>query len=65
VEHIVIAGQIVQAGPVLLAAVQAEMQRCMLPAMADGSGVRYSTLGDDIVLMGASALVLSGELGVV
>jgi hypothetical protein len=36
----------------------------IMPVSADGLVVRTSTLGDDVGLMGAAVLVLSGVLGV-
>ena len=35
-----------------------------MPVSGDGLVVRTSTLGEDVVLVGAAVLVLAGELGV-
>ena len=35
-----------------------------MPVIGDELVVRTSTLGDDVVLVGATVLVLAGELGV-
>ena len=41
-----------------------EVRDRIMPVSADGLVVRTSTLGDDVGLMGAAVLVLSGVLGV-
>lgn len=63
--HIVIAGQLTRAGEPFLAGVQTAVSQRVLPAMAAGTHISYTTLGDDVVLMGASALVLKQQLGVI
>lgn len=50
-------------GP-LLEATATTIRRNTMAVSADHLVVRTSTLGDDVVLVGAAALVLSGELGV-
>ncbi len=50
-------------GP-LLAAVDRTLRERLMPVSADGLVVRTSTLGEDVVLVGAAVLVLSGQLGV-
>ncbi len=62
--HLRFAGQVTAIGPFLLEAVREEMVRLLLPALADEAQLEFATLGSDIVLKGASALVLHHELGV-
>ncbi len=50
-------------GPLLEAAAATIRQRTM-PVIGDELVVRTSTLGDDVVIVGAAVLVLAGELGV-
>jgi len=45
-------------------AVESTIRRRTMPVIGDELVVRTSTLGDDVVLVGASVLVLAGELGV-
>lgn len=62
--HLRFAGQVTAIGPFLLEAVREEMVRLLLPALAGETQLEFATLGSDIVLKGASALVLHHELGV-
>jgi predicted NBD/HSP70 family sugar kinase len=63
-------GEIVLSGPAdlldgpLRDATVTELHRRTMPVVADDLTVRLSVLGDDLVLMGAAVLVLTGELGV-
>ena len=45
-------------------AADATIRERVLPALSDDLVVRTSPFGDDLVLLGAAVLVLSGELGV-
>jgi len=45
-------------------AVESTIRRRTMPVIGDELVVRTSTLGDDVVLVGATVLVLAGELGV-
>lgn len=65
VQQIVIAGQMSRAGDSFLAGVRTAVNQRVLPTMAAGTHISYTTLGDDVVLMGASALVLKQQLGVI
>jgi predicted NBD/HSP70 family sugar kinase len=62
--------EIVLAGPLdlldgeLRDAVEETVRERVMPASSAGLVVRTSPLGDDVVLLGATVLVLSGELGV-
>jgi hypothetical protein len=50
-------------GQLLLDAVQEEMARRCLSSMAKDTEIGFVSLGQDIVLLGASALLLPNELG--
>ncbi len=50
-------------GP-LIEACESTIRSHTMPVVSDGLRVRISTLGQDVVLVGAAGLVLSGELGV-
>jgi N-acetylglucosamine repressor len=63
VHHIVIAGEISRFGEGLLDAVRHELPQRVLPVMAEHTQLAYSPLGEDIVLLGAAALILAQELG--
>ncbi|MCL4262845.1 MAG: ROK family transcriptional regulator [Anaerolineae bacterium] len=63
--QIVIAGQMSRAGAPFMAGLHTAVNQRVLPAMAAGTQISYTTLGDDVVLMGASALVLKQQLGVI
>lgn len=65
VRQIVIAGQMCRAGEPFLAGIRTAVSQRVLPAMAAGTNIQFTTLGDDVVLMGASALVLKHQLGVI
>ena len=62
--HILIAGRVSCFGQFLLDVIQDEMTRRSLPALTRDTQVGFVSLGPDIVLLGASALLLSHELGV-
>jgi predicted NBD/HSP70 family sugar kinase len=61
--HILIAGHVSCFGPFLLDAIREEMTRRCLPSLARDTEIGYVSLGSDIVLLGASALLLHNELG--
>lgn len=62
---VVLTGSLTRLGPNFAAAVQAEMRARMLPPLAAQTQVRLSTLGDNDVMLGAAALVLAEQLGIV
>jgi predicted NBD/HSP70 family sugar kinase/biotin operon repressor len=62
VQRVVISGDFERFGPSLLQSAREEMHLHVLPAMADETELSFSTLGEDIVLRGASALVLAQQL---
>ena len=68
IQTIVLAGRITALGDVLLDAVTAHMHQRVLPAMAAATTVRFPSLDTaqvaDITLLGAAALVLQRELGI-
>ncbi|MBE2197262.1 MAG: ROK family transcriptional regulator [Anaerolinea sp.] len=65
IHHIIIAGAVSQCGDAFLQAVRQEMAQRVLPAMAAETTLRFSSLGDDNVLLGSAATVLKQELGVI
>ncbi len=69
IHHIVLAGRVIDLGGLLLDAVIAEMHQRVLPAMAEATTVRFTSLAAgrlaDIVMLGCSALLLHRELGIV
>ncbi|MBK8904342.1 MAG: ROK family transcriptional regulator [Anaerolineaceae bacterium] len=65
VNRIVIAGNVVQTGDLFIGAVQSSMQKRVLPRLAAGTAVQYATTQSNLVLLGASALILSQGLGVI
>jgi len=64
IHHVVLAGSLAQLGDGLIGPVRAEIGQRVLPAVAADTSVEVSELGDDIVLLGSAALVLSAELGI-
>lgn len=61
--RILFAGSVTCLGPLLLDTIREEMGRRSLAPLARGTEVDFVSVGTDIVLLGASALVLSHELG--
>jgi N-acetylglucosamine repressor len=61
--HIAIAGRVNCFGQDLLDAIRKEMSERCLPALAKDTEIRFVSLSSDIVLLGASALLMSNELG--
>lgn len=61
--RILIAGQVTCFGQFLIDAIREEMRKRSLPLLARDTEVGVVSLGSDIVLLGASALVLPHELG--
>jgi N-acetylglucosamine repressor len=62
VRRVVISGDLERFGDDLLQSARDEMRLHVLPAMANETELSFSTLGEDIVLRGASALVLAQQL---
>lgn len=65
IQRIVLAGSLARFGPALLEPACHEMLRRALPALTEGTSLSLSRLGQDIVIQGAGALLLSEELGLV
>lgn len=63
VNRIVIAGSAARFGQALLEPIKQEIKRRSLPGLADETTVEITTLGPDIVMLGAAALLLNHELG--
>ncbi|MFW6116278.1 MAG: ROK family transcriptional regulator [bacterium] len=63
IRRILIAGSLTCFGDALLDAVQEEMTKRSLAMVANETEIAMSDIGPDIVILGASALVLSYELG--
>ncbi|WP_420628911.1 ROK family transcriptional regulator [Candidatus Leptofilum sp.] len=64
VNRIVIAGNVTQTGDLFIEAVRTSMTHRVLPKLAAGTAVQYANKEENLVLLGASALILSQGLGV-
>jgi hypothetical protein len=62
--RILISGRVTCFGQFLLDSIQKETSGRCLPSRARDTEVGFVSLGPDIVLLGASALLLHNELGV-
>jgi predicted NBD/HSP70 family sugar kinase len=62
---IVLTGSVSRFGDRLVASIQSGLEQCLLPALAQQTEVKLSALREDMVMLGAAALLLSNELGVV
>ena len=65
IQRIVIAGSVSAFGKALLLSIQETMQQSAYAPLAKNTQITLSQLGDDIVILGAAALLLSNELGIV
>ncbi|MCB8944231.1 MAG: ROK family transcriptional regulator [Ardenticatenaceae bacterium] len=65
IQHVVIGGRLARFGDWLVTAVRQEMARRVLPKIAEETEITLSELGDDIVIQGGAALLLSWELELV
>jgi predicted NBD/HSP70 family sugar kinase len=65
IQHIIIGGSLARFGETLLEAIRAEMRERVLPLIAAETRVELSSLGQNLVIIGAAALLLSRELEVV
>jgi N-acetylglucosamine repressor len=61
--RILIAGRVSCFGPFLLDAIREEMTRRCFPSLARDTEIGFVSLGSNIALLGASALLLRNELG--
>lgn len=62
IHHVLIAGSLARYGDPLTRAVQQQITSGVLPSIARETRIETSSLGADIVILGAAALVLSNEL---
>ena len=65
IQTLIIAGSLARFGQPLVDVISEEMRRSAMSALADETNVHVSTLGQDVVMLGAASLLLSNELGVV
>jgi len=65
IHNIVIAGRVATIGQPFFEAMQQEIDRRILPAIAADIVISFSAAGTDIVLLGSAAMVLQHELGVI
>ncbi len=65
VNRIVIAGDVAETGDIFIEALQSSMVQRVLPTLAAGTTIQYATTESNLVLLGASALILSQGLGVI
>jgi predicted NBD/HSP70 family sugar kinase len=65
VNRIVIAGNVSQTDDLFIDAVRNSMARRVLPKLAVDTAVQYTTTESNLVLLGASALILSQGLGII
>ncbi len=63
VEHIVLIGSVPELGAPWLEAVRDEVERRAFPLLAQPTSVEIGLLSPDVAILGASALLLTGELG--
>lgn len=64
VPHILLTGRVTRFGELLFARINREVNCRSLARVTSGATVEAATLGNDIVILGAAALVLQHELGV-
>lgn len=64
IHHIFIAGSMSRFGSCLTDPIRQQVSRGALPVLASETHIEVSTLGTDVVLLGAAALILSRELGI-
>lgn len=62
---VVLAGSVAGLGDDLVQAITSEMQQRLLSMLAERTRVKVSELGEEIIMLGASALPLANELGIV
>lgn len=65
INQILIAGSLARFGEALLEPLSQEMTRRVLPAFAKKTHIQATSLGPDIVMLGAAALLLTHEVGAV
>ena len=65
VKHIIISGEMTRLGDNFLHAIQTAVQKQVLPSITVETTIKYVTISDNIILLGASAYVLDKQLGVI
>ncbi len=65
IQQVFIAGSVSRFGEDLLVPLREQMEKRVLTTLAENTHVEIAALGSDIVLLGAAALLLTKELGVV
>ena len=65
IQHMIIGGQVARFGEPLLASIRHEVNQQVLGRIAQNTHIELNSLGNDMVVLGAAAMVLSRELGVV
>ncbi|MBN1640024.1 MAG: ROK family transcriptional regulator [Anaerolineae bacterium] len=65
IRHIVLAGSVARFGEGLIAAIRRQLDRRVLAPLATGTEIAVTSLDADIVILGAAALLLTHELGLV
>jgi transcriptional regulator of PTS gene len=63
VRDVVLVGPMTEYGDEWLAAVVAETKRSALRLLVERSHIRFGTIGDDVVELGAAAMLMTSELG--
>lgn len=63
IRHVVLAGQVADLGDYLLKPMREQVQRGSLATLAEETSISVSTLGADLVILGAAALVMAQEMG--
>ena len=63
IHHIIVTGNITAFGPRWLEMVRWAISQRILPRAARQVSLSYGTLGEDVIILGASALLLTRELG--
>lgn len=65
VEHVVLAGRLARYGEGIISPMQERVRQDVLPALAARIQVMSSSLGEDVVILGAASLILRHELGLI
>jgi glucokinase-like ROK family protein len=63
IHHVVLVGEMTRFGEPWLTAVRREAHRSALAILADATTIEIGRLGDDLVVLGAAALLMTRELG--
>jgi predicted NBD/HSP70 family sugar kinase len=63
IRHVVLVGEMTRFGEPWLTAVRREAHRSALAILADATTIEIGRPGDDLVVLGAAALLMTRELG--